>query len=162
LILNLANVNPNIAVGYYVSGSGIDTGTRVAAIDGSDAKILTLSKATTAAITSGTITFKQFTSVTLNNVEAEISSVTLTLAAPQPINSDIGVGYVVTGAGIPEYTTVLGIDWIDRTKVYISQETTTAITAGSVTFAHVLSLGANYDDFDYDATCTWTIGNDSV
>jgi len=162
-------------VGYYVSGTGIDDGTWVVAIDSSDAKILTLSKATTAAITSGTITFNKY-KLSIHNAEADISAVTLTLDTPVDYvvtgtgisQWDIGVGYVVTGTGIPDYTTVLGIDWMDRTKVYISQETTAAITAGSVTFRHVLDLGTNYatgtnyDDFDYDATCTWTIGNDPV
>ena len=54
----LAAVNSAVVVGYIIEGTGIATDTKVTAIDASDARILTLSKATTAAITAGTVTFK--------------------------------------------------------------------------------------------------------
>ena len=55
----LTEDNSKIRVGYTIRGTGIPDGTTVTAIDEEDAKILTLSKATTEATTAATVDFRR-------------------------------------------------------------------------------------------------------
>jgi len=99
--LTLNSADAEISVNMGISGTGIDTGTTVAAVNGTS---LTLSKVTTSSLNATALTF------TANISNAKISglsgSASVTLVSANP---EISVGMGITGPGIQDSTTVAAI-----------------------------------------------------
>ena len=104
----------NLAVGQYVSGSGIQVGTTVAAITGNNVTLSTAATQTNVIL------------ITTGNIASGTNSVS-TLAA----TAGIAIGQLVTGAGIAANTSVSGIS---GTTVTLSQNATASSTGATITF----------------------------
>ena len=113
-----------LVVGMSVSGTGIDTDTYISAIGTST---VTLSKATTAAISTGSITIAGGAAST-KTASASSASATLTPTSM----SGLTVGMSVSGAGIDADTYISAVG---ASTVTLSKVTSAAISGATVTFA---------------------------
>ena len=106
------------AVGQYLGGTGITSGTQITAISGTT---LTLSKATTGAISGSTVYVLPLAASTTTAVTAAKGATTLALQSA----SQFYVGQIITGTGIASGTTVKSIS---GNTVTLSTATTGAVS----------------------------------
>jgi RTX calcium-binding nonapeptide repeat (4 copies) len=119
-----------LTVGQYLGGNGIASGTKITAVSYSPASgftTITLSKATTTAISGGTVYALPVATSSTTTVASAKGANTLTLAAA----SQFYVGQIITGTGIADATTVKAI----------SGNTITLSTATTGTVVNSLILG---------------------
>ena len=131
-----ADATSGLSVGQLGSGTGIAAGTTITAIS-ADKKTITISTATTAAITAaggGTLTFGG-SQVAANSGLASTTAVGGTDLVYTAATAGLAVGQLVTGTGIPLGTSITAIS-ADKKTITLSQAATAAITsaAGSITF----------------------------
>lgn len=103
----------SLAVGNFITGQGITTGTTVASISGNNV-VLSLP-------------------ATLSNTVLSTTGTTATSTAVTALASTVGivVGMFVTGSGVPANTTVSAIS---GTGITLSQATTSSVTGVTLTF----------------------------
>ncbi|MEI8116958.1 MAG: hypothetical protein WCH03_05420 [Flavobacteriia bacterium] len=155
--VTLGASNSSILVGMTVSGTGIASGTVVSAISG---VTLTLSAATTAALSTTTLTFG-YPSFTADDAVNGLGATKIKLTAA---SQTIAPGLTVSGTNIPNGATVTGVTVSSGTVQTFTISAPLNGTAGTVTFGGTYPSAGSTSYFPIigtTSTASATSGNTS-